>query len=259
MNGEKAIVFISCGQSSAEEILLGNKLAEAVDSLTEHKGYFAEQVSSLDALSNNILSRLNECVAFVAVLHHRGEVATRHAQHVRGSVWVEQEIAVAAFITQVLKRNLAVRLYVQKGIKREGIRDQLQLNPLTFLNNDEVVTDFRTWLGEQFHIETPTRTRHKPGRGVERLAYGPTLIEELGKYYGSSGEPESVPVGDKIFDEDDDEYIKRLVRKIPGCSGLQSATVPEGIVLGGHRRALTVGAYIWVESEIFDATCPHDQ
>jgi len=146
-NGDKAIVFISCGQSSDDEIALGHAMASAVSSLTEHQGYFAEQVSSLDGLSNNILRELNQCVAFVAVMHHRGNVETRKGKHIRGSVWIEQEIAVAAFITQALQRSLPVRLYVQDGIKREGIRDQLQLNPVFFSTNDGVISDFNTWLG----------------------------------------------------------------------------------------------------------------
>lgn len=147
MANEKATVFISCGQVTAEEIALGTAIAEAVNSLTEHSGYLAGQVSELDALSSNILGALNQSVAFIAIMHHRGLVKTRHSELIRGSVWIEQEVAVAAFITQVLRRRLPVRMYVQKGLTLEGMRRQLLLNPVSFNHNDEVLNDFRTWLG----------------------------------------------------------------------------------------------------------------
>ena len=141
-DGKQGRVFISCGQYSREEIKLGQDLAAAVDAETDFEGYFAQNQTSLEGLSRNILGALKSCVAFVAVLHHRGVVETPDGRHIRGSVWVEQEIAIAAFCKQALERDLEVALYAQKGIKREGIRDQLQLNPIEFDSESEVLTDF---------------------------------------------------------------------------------------------------------------------
>jgi hypothetical protein len=64
------LVFISCGQYSEQE----KKLGKAV---TIVKGlgfdpYFAENQSSLKGLHENILSKLNECSGFIAVVHPRG-------------------------------------------------------------------------------------------------------------------------------------------------------------------------------------------
>jgi hypothetical protein len=61
-------------------------------------------------------------------------------------VWVEQEIAIASFLRQAQNRNLQVAVYIQHGLKREGVRDQLQLNPVEFNTMDEVIADFRVRL-----------------------------------------------------------------------------------------------------------------
>jgi hypothetical protein len=145
MPGSKqGLVFISCGQFTPEEINLGQDLAAAVAELTEFEGYFAQNQSTLEGLSQHILGALNRCCGFVAVMHQRGTVQTVHGEHVRGSVWVEQEIAIAAFLQQAQKRNLAVAVYLKKGIKREGIRDQLLLGGVEFESEAEVLKDLKT-------------------------------------------------------------------------------------------------------------------
>src|ERR1700733_3045918 len=129
---KRGLVFISCGQYRPEEIKLGQGLAAIVDELTEFTGYFAQNQTSLEGLSRNIFGALNRCSGLVAVLHPRGEVDTPSGGDKRGSVWVEQEIAIAAFLKQALERNLEVAVYIQRGIQREGVRDQLHLNPVEF-------------------------------------------------------------------------------------------------------------------------------
>jgi hypothetical protein len=63
MMGEKqGRVFISCGQYSPEEITLGQKLAAAIDAETNFTGYFAQNQTSLEGLSRNILGALKSCV-----------------------------------------------------------------------------------------------------------------------------------------------------------------------------------------------------
>lgn len=151
----QGLVFISCGQFRPAEIELGKALAAAVEELTDFEGYFAQNESSLDGLSRNILGALNRCSGFVGVMHHRGEVQTLHGKHTRGSVWVEQEIAIAAFLRQAQSRDVQVAVYIQRGLKREGVRDQLHLNPVEFDTDEEVIADFRARLQDG---------RFKPGR-----------------------------------------------------------------------------------------------
>jgi hypothetical protein len=61
-------------------------------------------------------------------------------------VWVEQEIAIAAFISQALDRPLQVRFYVHESIRREGLRDKLHLNPVQFHDDSEILDDLISFL-----------------------------------------------------------------------------------------------------------------
>src|SRR5262249_22498982 len=133
---ERPLVFISCGQYTRDEIRLGEKIAQMVNAGGKWDAYFAEQQNTLEGLSSHILSSLGQCAAFVGIAHHRGIVSRPSDQITRASVWIEQEIAIAAFIQLVLKRRIEVALYLQRGIHREGIREQLRLGPIMFDTSD---------------------------------------------------------------------------------------------------------------------------
>jgi len=182
----RPLVFISCGQYTEKERQLGRDLATKVNQLTSYEGYFAENQNSLIGLSNHIFHALDKCAAFVAVMHHRGEVETLGGnKHSRGSVWIEQEIGIAAFLTATRKRDIPVVFYVQKGIKREGVREQLKLNPIEFSEESQVLVDFEARLrrgefqgvvnsadkpkrtkAEQYHYENAVKALHELGSGA---------------------------------------------------------------------------------------------
>lgn len=67
-------VFISCGQSTDAERRLGEQVRELVDNLTPFRGYFAQNQTSLSALSQNVLSKLYDSVGLIAIMHHRGRM-----------------------------------------------------------------------------------------------------------------------------------------------------------------------------------------
>jgi len=140
---ERPLVFISCGQAVPAERALGRAMAQAVEDLSECEGYFAQNQTSLQGLSQHVLGALNRCAAFVAVLHHRGSVKTRHGEHIRASVWVEQEIAIAASRVHVTGQEIPVLIYIQNGIQREGLRDLLILNAIPFEAEDDVIHHFK--------------------------------------------------------------------------------------------------------------------
>jgi hypothetical protein len=144
LRAKRTNVFISCGQYTQEEIWLGKELALAVDAHTSYKGYFAENQNSLESLSHHILNALDECAGFVAVMHNRGDVHfSNGSHHTRGSVWVEQEVAIAAFLTQIRKRRFPIAFYIQKGIKREGVREHLRIASNEFENESTVLEHFK--------------------------------------------------------------------------------------------------------------------
>lgn len=154
----KPLIFISCGQYSEEEIALGKAVERLIKESTLYDAYFAEVQNTLEGLTDNILSSLHRCAGFVAIAHHRGTVRRLRDEIVRASVWVEQEIAIAAFIQHALKRKIEVAVYLQKGIPREGIREQLRLAPIEFETADEVIHDFRQRLAAWKLEVTPARS-----------------------------------------------------------------------------------------------------
>jgi len=136
-------VFISCGQQSDHEIELGNTIARLVLQHTGLRGYFAEYQTSFEGLTQHIFNALYNSAGFLSVMHHRDQLPNGEY---RGSVWIEQEMAIAAFIVQTLGISLPARAYVQRGIRREGVRGFIILNPIEFETNEEVIDDLREWL-----------------------------------------------------------------------------------------------------------------
>src|SRR5882672_1636486 len=55
-------VFISCGQYTEKERELGQKVCALVEKLTPFTGYFAQNQSSVESLTANILHRLHQSV-----------------------------------------------------------------------------------------------------------------------------------------------------------------------------------------------------
>lgn len=138
------LIFVSCGQLTVEERELGSAVCHLISSLTPHTPYFAELQTSLHGLTKNILESLEKAVGIVAIMHPRGTVMYvdhdgQPRQHLRASVWIEQELAIAAFLTQVAKQPLKVQAFIHADIHREGMRDHLHLNPLSFREDSEVL------------------------------------------------------------------------------------------------------------------------
>ncbi len=151
MNTEKPLVFVSCGQYAPSERALGNDICGLIrTSRPDLHPYFAQDQSTVDGLSQNILGALHQAAGLVCVMHQRGGVFRGSQQvAVRGSVWIEQEIAIVTFMNHVLDRRIPVFFYVQKGVSIEGIRTVLHLNPRAeFTDESEVLDDLRGSLPE---------------------------------------------------------------------------------------------------------------
>jgi hypothetical protein len=111
--------------------------------------FFAEAQHNLNGLHENILDALAKSDAFITVIHRRGNVSygpDKHEPLDRASVWIEQEIAIAAFIQRTSKNELLTAAYIERGVGREGLRDLLHLNPLEFTSNDEIIADLKSKL-----------------------------------------------------------------------------------------------------------------
>ena len=152
-------MFVSCGQYAEHEKQLGRDIVALIEERTPYRAYFADNQEDLQGLTQNIFGALNRCAGFVGVMHHRGDVKTPSGHHQRGSVWIEQEIAIAAFLRQTLDRRIEVAVYLQEGIKREGVREQLILNAKGFSTDDEVIEDLRAKIDTgKFKHQQPSNT-----------------------------------------------------------------------------------------------------
>jgi hypothetical protein len=135
-------IFISCGQYTAAEKALGTKIAEMVRKLTDLEPFFAEEVQDLNGLDANILGALHNSVAFITVLHPRGEIKRPDGSVlIRASIWIEQEIAIATYIHRVENRSLPIIAFKHTSVGREGIRDLLHLNPIEFTDEAEILAE----------------------------------------------------------------------------------------------------------------------
>jgi len=200
-------IFISCGQSTDEEKKLGKQIQDLVRELTSFEPYFAEFQTTLEGLSKNIFSELYECQGFITVMHRRGGITG--SKKSRASVWVEQEIAIAAFINEVLGRPIRVVALTQPGIVLEGVRQNLLLNPKEFETNEEALGHLReilpSWnmgaatiaplaLFLRFETRELTQERHDYDFIVEVENTGSIKIDE---YHVDLEFPRAVLISDK--------------------------------------------------------------
>jgi hypothetical protein len=145
----KPFIFVSCGQRTQEEKLLGEAIRHAIQDHGVFDCFLAEAQHNLNGLHENIFDALAKSDAFITVMHRRGNVRyglDKHEPLDRASVWIEQEIAIAAYIQRTAKNDLLTAAYIEKGVGREGLRELLHLNPLEFTSNDQIITDLKATL-----------------------------------------------------------------------------------------------------------------
>jgi hypothetical protein len=151
--------------------------------LTPFGGYFAEDQSSANGLIANILEKLYHCAGFVVVMHPRGVVKNDHdSVHIRGSLWIEQEIAIVSLIRQFVRKDTEIKIaaYIHQSIQREGIRDLIQLNAVLFDSDDKILSDLRSKISE-WRLNEATAIKNQKWQQSERemSALGPERVEAL--------------------------------------------------------------------------------
>jgi hypothetical protein len=186
---QSPVVFISCGQYTEEERAVGSRVSELIRNYTNYVPYFAQDQQSFEGLSEGIIAALHKMSGMVVVMHKRGDVATPDGTIQRGSVWIEQEIAIAASLQQ-RGHSINVRAYAASGIAREGLRQLLQLNPVEFTDNDEVLKHFEQLLRNgEFVLASPEPEAFReapPDLNVTAEMIGPDESDKRGIYPVSS-------------------------------------------------------------------------
>lgn len=145
----KPLIFVSCGQRTEEEKRLGEAICQTIRDHNVFVPFFAETQQNLNGLHENILDALARSDGFITVMHRRGNVSygpDNQETLARASVWIEQEIAIAAYIQRTSKNDLLAAAYIEKGVGREGLRELLHLNPTEFTSNEQVITDVKSKL-----------------------------------------------------------------------------------------------------------------
>jgi len=124
-----ARVFISCGQGNRKEKGIGKSVQDYFAG-RGFETYFAEAVHSSEGLTENIFRFLNQSEYFVFIDFKRENLS---ANEHRGSLFVNQEIAMATFL------NLIGVGFVEKGVKREGILEYRIYNAIPFEDETEII------------------------------------------------------------------------------------------------------------------------
>ncbi len=82
---------------------------------------------------------MHRCNAFITVLHDRGTVARPSGPAItRASVWIEQEIAIAAYIQHVERREIPIIVCKHRSVGIEGLRSLL-LNAIPFTHESAIL------------------------------------------------------------------------------------------------------------------------
>lgn len=151
-------IFISCGQRTDEERRVGEELERLIRE-GGHDPFFAGGAHSFDELATHIFTGLARCEAYLAVMHPRGEVRYPGTERVeiRGSVWIHQELAILAYRRFLQGRSLPLRVLMHRTIGREGVMDNLIINPVVFEREEEIYESVREWMHEEL-IPDPIQT-----------------------------------------------------------------------------------------------------
>jgi len=142
------LIFVSCGQRTADERRLGQRIKAEVDAVAGFEAYFADTVQSLSALADHILDAIRRCAGVIAVLHQRGRVMSDAGDHlgVRSSVWINQEIAILAYRQFLEPSEIPILAFADPSITHEGAMTAFILNPKPLGDEQAVISAVRQWL-----------------------------------------------------------------------------------------------------------------
>lgn len=146
----KKLIFVSCGQQTSDEKILGNAIKQTIDKTEGFEAYFADRVHDLDSLGRNIFDGLSRCSGAIAVLHRRGKVVTPSGEEwgIRSSVWINQELAILAYRQFFESRRVPVLAFTESEVKLEGAMTALIVNPQPLPELSDLIKAVRSWLQE---------------------------------------------------------------------------------------------------------------
>jgi len=143
------LVFVSCGQRTCGEKSLGRRIKAVIDATPGYEAYYAEAVQDLSGLSDHVFDALRRCSCAVIVLHDRGRVRFDDgSEAVRGSVWINQEIAILAYRQFFETRRIPILAFKEPSVSLEGAMSAFILNPRLMHDEHYLLSELKDWLQE---------------------------------------------------------------------------------------------------------------
>ena len=155
-------MFVSYGLLTVEERRLGDRVAGVIRA-HGMRPFIAQEVHSAGDLNSNVFEAVRICDAFLGIMQKRGTVAFQdYPPTERSSVWIQQEFAIFCYRAFVEGRSIPMRIYTERGIRREGVMEIAMANPIDFETPDEIAENVDHWLGGPDFDEHPVlRTREE--------------------------------------------------------------------------------------------------
>lgn len=137
---DKGLIFIACGQLTNQEKTLGLSIQKHIKDKYSINTFLAETAHDLVDLNSHIFKNLNNCTGFIAILHKRNQINIKYDT----SVWINQEIAVIAYLKSIGKEVPSLIL-IEDEAEQEGLIKYTIANPPTFKTDDEALTKIDEW------------------------------------------------------------------------------------------------------------------
>lgn len=139
-------IFVSCGQLTSKEKSLSEELINVIDK-NGMKGFSAEETHQPADLNSFLFKEIQRCDGLVAVMQKRGEIRyLTYPLTQRSSVWIQQEIAILFYRSFLVGKPIPVRVYIEKGVLREGLMNFSIINPIEFTAKKTILEDLPRWL-----------------------------------------------------------------------------------------------------------------
>jgi len=162
----KELVFIACGQSTPREKALGVKV-KSLFKKNNLDSFLAETANDLESLNSHIFKNLTDCTGFIAILHKRD--GTKYDT----SVWINQEVAIAAYLRSTGRIIPSLVLY-EEGALVGGLIRYTIANPPTFKSDEEALSKIEEWI------------KHQNFTYIEQLPEFDIILSEDRRHFGSS-------------------------------------------------------------------------
>lgn len=170
-------VFISCGQTTPKEKEVSSKIRDWLVDKGYH-AYVAIQTQSIQDLNTSIISNLTSADYYVFVDFRREKISD-HPEEYRGSLFTNQELAIAHFIG--FERALFFR---QSKMRLEGMARYILSNAMEFDEVDEALALVQQEFDkrEQSDNWSPHYSRHLVPAAIEPVGRPLSYKDHSGTY-----------------------------------------------------------------------------